>query len=87
MSMAFSSKMLLACLVFVVWCSTSVLCVTYSEQSPCPTWMYRQSQQDKECTCGNDLHDAVSCHTGMYSVTVMPGFCFILSEDLNTTLI
>ena len=80
--------MLLAivCLVLAVWCSTSA-CVINSEPSPCPTWTFRQNTQDKYCTCGNDLHDAIICLTGKYKVVVVKGFCYILSDELNTTLI
>ena len=78
--------MLLVCLVLAIWCSTGE-CVINSEPSPCPTWTFRQNAQDKGCTCDNDLHDAITCLTGKYKVVVVKGFCYILSEELNTTLI
>ena len=87
----FSCKMfnLLICLCLALsWCSASRHVTMSSEPpSPCPTWMYRQSLQDKGCTCGNDLHDAVTCLSDKYSAYVIKGFCIVLSEENSTALI
>ena len=76
----------LVCIILAIWCSTGE-CVTNFELPPCPIWMYHPSPQDKECICGNDLHDAVTCLSGEYSAVVVKDFCIVLSEDHNTTLI
>ena len=78
--------MLLVCFVFALWCSKSVI-VANSELPPCPTWMHRQNAQDNSCVCGDDVHNAVECIPGEYSIAVMRYFCIILSEDLDTVFI
>ena len=47
--------------------------------------MYHPSPLDKECTCGNDLHDAVTCLPEKYNATVIKDFCIALDEDHNST--
>ena len=87
----FSCKMfnLLICLCLPLsWCFASRQITMSSEPpSPCPTWMYRQSLQDKGCTCGDDLHDAVTCLPDKYSAYVIKGFCIVLNEGNSTALI
>ena len=79
---------LLVCLILALsWCSVSRGDAAPSEYPPCPTWMYRQSPLDKECTCGNDLHDAVTCLPEKYSAIVIKDFCIALDEDHNSTVI
>ena len=78
--------MLLVCLVLAIWCSTGE-CAINSELFPCPTWMYRKNMQDKECTCGDKLDNAITCFNEKYRVILQKNFCYILSKELNTTLI
>ena len=57
------------------------------EPSPCPTWMYRQNMQDKECICGSALQGAVACRAGSYyTISLVKNFCTILSKNINTTV-
>ena len=80
--------MLLVCLVLALsWFSASECVTISSELPPCPTWRYHPNPRDKECVCGNDLHDAVTCLPEKYSASVLKNFCIVLSEDHNTTLI
>ena len=74
----------LAFLLLAIWSSIGE-CVINSESFPCPTWMYRQSPEDKECVCGSNLQGAVFCLRGKYSVSVVRNFCTILSIDHNDT--
>ena len=79
--------MLAAYFILAIWCSMSVSVAENSELPPCPTWMHRQNSQNNDCICGRSIHEAVECGPGKYRVHVMPHFCIILSEDLNTTYI
>ena len=58
------------------------------EPTPCPTWMYRRSPQDK-CICGKPLQGAVVCRAGKYynSISVVKNFCTVLSENMKTTVV
>ena len=73
--------------ILAIWCSMSVTVAENSELPPCPTWMHRQNSQNNDCVCGISINEAVECLPGKYRVNVVPHFCIILSEDLNTTYI
>ena len=79
--------MLAAYFILAIGCSVSVSIAENSELPPCPIWMHRQNSQNNDCVCGISINEAVECGPGKHRVHVMPHFCIILSEDLNTTFI